>query len=203
MSAVERDAICGNLLSERLAPLGLAEVAPRTWIDGTRPPVRRLFELKLFKGATLNACWGFSLDFVPHVSGNRLQWHRSDRTARLDVIIDPRPQPDPCYLYEADRFRDELLALLPGAVAAADRDWTRGATYDGMLGIVREIRELRTNCFAFDNYTQLPLALMFLAAKVGDSALAEREMEAYLRGSRLAEREGDRLRQLVRACGPS
>jgi hypothetical protein len=202
LSASDRDAVCTSLLRKRIGPLGLAEIAPRRWIDGSKPPVRRLFELQLLKGASLKACWGFSLDFVPHFSGGRCRWHRSDKVARLDVIVDPAAQPEACFLYGANRFRSELGFLLEQAVPAAKRDWARGATFAGMLDIIREIRERGTNCFGYRNYTQLPLACMFLAARVGDVALAERELEQYLQGDSLDEREANKLRRFVRECKP-
>jgi hypothetical protein len=191
------------MLRERLSPFGLAEIAPRRWVDGSKPPARRLFELQLIKGASLKACWGFSLDFVPHLSGSSFRWHRSDKTARLDVIVDPEALPTACSLYGAERFRDELAGLLAQAVPRAERDWARGATFEGMLGIIREIREQNTNCFAFRNYTQLPLALIFLAAKLGDSDLVERELKEYLRDGWLAERQAAQLSQLVSECKPA
>jgi hypothetical protein len=203
LSASDRDAVCAPILRERLGPLGLTELAPRRWIDGSKPPARRLFELQLLKGASLKACWGFSLDFVPHLSGGGFRWHRSDKAAMLDVIVDPAALPQPCFLYGAERFRAELASLLPQAVAAAERDWARGATFAGMLDIIRDIRERNTNCFGYRNYTQLPLAFMFLAARVGDTGLAERELEEYLQGDWLDEREADKLRRLVRECRPA
>jgi hypothetical protein len=111
LSASERDAIATLMLRERLGPKGLAEIAPRRWIDGSKPPARRLFELQLLKGASVKACWGFSFDFVPHVSGG-IRWHRSDKTAKLDVIIDPVALPQPCFLFGPERFRVELERLL-------------------------------------------------------------------------------------------
>jgi hypothetical protein len=146
LSATERDSIATRMLRERLELLSLSEIAPRRWIDGSKPPARKLFEFQLLKGASLKACWGFSLDFVPHVSGN-IRWHRSDKTARLDVIIDPVALPQPCFLYGPEQFRIELETLLPDAVAGAKRDWSRGSTYDGMLDLIREVREKNTNCF--------------------------------------------------------
>ncbi len=101
LSAAERDAVIAPLLRERLEPLGFGEIAPRRWIDGSKPPARRLFELELLKGAGLKACWGFSLDFVPHLSGGRVRWHRSDKTAMLYVFVDPRALRQPTYLYGA------------------------------------------------------------------------------------------------------
>ena len=95
LSAEQRDAVIAPVLREHLQPLGLTELTPRRWIDGSKPPVRRLFELQLLKGASLKACWGFSLDFVPHVSGGVVRWHRSDKAAMIDVIVDPVALPQP------------------------------------------------------------------------------------------------------------
>lgn len=41
------------------------------------------------KGASYVPIWGISLDFVPHVAGNRLAWHRTDKSARMDLVYDP------------------------------------------------------------------------------------------------------------------
>jgi hypothetical protein len=89
------------------------------------------------------------------------------------------------------------------AVPAAERDWAPGATFAGMLDIIREIRERDNNCSGYRNYTQLPLVCKFLAAKVGDVALAERELEEYLEGDWLDEQEADKLRRLVQECRPA
>src|ERR1700760_3858458 len=69
--AGERDAIMAIHLNAPLAELGLVQVAPRRWVDGSSPPVRPVFEMGLLKGAGIMAWWGFSLDFVPHISGRR------------------------------------------------------------------------------------------------------------------------------------
>jgi hypothetical protein len=204
MSAAKRDAVIAPMLRDRLEPLGLREGAPRRWIDGSQRPVRRVFELQLLKGAAMKACWGFSLDFVPHASGGTTRWHRSDKTAMLDVIVDPVTLPQPSYLFGAERLRADLAALLPRAVSAAQRDWERGATYDGMLAIIREIREQQTNCFGFYNYTQLPLAFAFLLVKTGGKLdLAERELDQHLAGGWMKEAAAVRLKQLLRESARS
>ena len=56
LSAEQRDAVIGPMLREHLQPLGLTELTPRRWIDDSKPPVRKLFELCLLKGAGLEAC---------------------------------------------------------------------------------------------------------------------------------------------------
>jgi hypothetical protein len=137
---------------------------------------------------------------VPHISGG-IRWHRSDQTARLDVFVDPEALPQPCFLYGPEQFRAELEALLPDAVAGAQRDWRKGSTYVGILGLIREIREKDTNCFGFLNYTQLPLAFAFLLAKTGDIRLAEEELEHYLARDCIKEAESSRLKRLLRESG--
>jgi hypothetical protein len=76
LSAAERDAIVATHLRERLPALGLNDITVRRWVDGSQPPARRMFELQLLKGAGIKACWGFSLDFVPHISAGWVRWHR-------------------------------------------------------------------------------------------------------------------------------
>jgi hypothetical protein len=197
LKAADRDAIVVEHLSQYLPTLGLGQIAPRTWIDGSTPPARRMFSLSLLKGASMKATWGFSLDFVPHFSGSQIRWHRSDKTARLDVYIDPKDLLQPSYLFGAARLHHDLKRLLPDAVERAEDTWRRGATERGMLTLIQEIREHKTNCLGFYNYTQLPLAHAFLSARLGDLASAEREVDEYISLGRFDEVTAAKLKRLV------
>ena len=179
LSAAERDAIATTQLREFLSPLGLTERAPRSWIDSTQAPARRLFEIQILKAASMKACWGFSLDFVPHISGGRVRWHRTDKTAMLDVFIDPRDMLRPSFLQGPAILIQGLQGLLPEATIRAGESWRQGATFHGMLEIIRGIQNGQTNCFGYRNYTQLPLAYAFLLAKTGDLRTAEEELDTY------------------------
>ncbi len=197
LSAAERDSIVATYLRPQLEPLGLSEVAPRRWIDGSTAPSRRLFELTLLKGAGMMACWGFSLDFVPHISAGRIRWHRSNKTARLDVLVCPKILRHASFLFGARRLAADLIWMLPEAVAGAQWDWESGATFEGMLEIIKRIRDRHTNFWEYGNLTQIELAFAFLSAKVGDLIPAERELENYLTRCRLDEAEGAKLRCLL------
>ena len=87
--------------------------------------------------------------------------------------------------------------MLPEAVAGARRDWEIGATFEGMLEIIRRIRDRHTNFWEYENLTQIELAFTFLSAKVGDMIPAERELENYITRHRLDEAEGSKLRRLL------
>jgi hypothetical protein len=77
--------------------------------------------------------------------------------------------------------------------------WRRGETDRGLLYLVQEIRAHNTNCFPFENYTQLPLAYTFLPAKLGDLASAEDELDRYALRSKLDDAVAAKLKKLARA----
>jgi hypothetical protein len=201
LGAAERDAIVASHLREHLQPLGLTEIAPRAWLDVSRRPSRRMFELMLLKGGSMSVRWGFSLDFVPHISGGQVRWHRSEKQAMLDVIVDPNEKvlPRLSFIHGAGRLHDDLNRLLPAAVEMAKDTWRRGKTARGLLDLVQEIRVHNTNCFPFDNYKQLPLAYTFLLAKLGDLASAEDELDRYAVRSKLDDAVAGKLKMLARA----
>jgi hypothetical protein len=200
LSAAERDAIVAPHLQQHLRPLGLIQMGARTWIDGSRPPVRRMFELRLRKGAGMRAQWGFSLDFVPHISGGRTRWHRPDKTAMLDVVIDPGEEvlPRASLIHGADRLHDDLKRLLPIAVERAKETWRRGDTARGLLDLVDEIREHKFNASPLDMYAQPSLAYAFLSAKVGDLRSAEQELNRYVSRRKLNNDTEGKLKKLAR-----
>jgi len=198
LSAAERDAIVADHLRARLPAFGLSEITARRWVDGSQPPVRRMFELQLLKGASIGARWGFSLDYVPHISGGRVRWHRSDKTAMLDIIVDQRDLPQPSYIHGPAGLTEGLRQLLPEAIRRAEESWRKGSALQGMLGIIREIRDRRSNGLGYENYTQLPLAYAFLSAKIGDVQTALQELEEYVKRFDLDDDEAAKLKKLAR-----
>ena len=193
MLAAERDTTIADYADGLLSPLGLTQIAPRIWIDGSAPPARRMFQFALLKGSGMKTMWGYSLDFVPHFSGRDLRWHRTDKNARLDVVVDPRGLKQYSSLFGSDHLRRELEQHLPAAVNRAKETWTRGSSWEGMLEILEEVREPGTYCFGFYNYTQVPLAYAFLSAKVGNLAAAEAELGSYCRLFKISDEIAARL----------
>jgi hypothetical protein len=198
LSAAERDEILAAHLRERLPAFGLTEITARRWVDGSQPPVKRMFELQLLKGASIGACWGFSLDYVPHISGGRVRWHRSDKTVMLDIIVDQRDLPQPSYIRGPAGLTEGLRQLLPEAIRRAGESWRKGSTLQGMLGIIREIPDRRSNCLGYENYTQMPLAYAFLSAKIGDVQTALQKLEEYVKRLDLDDDGAARLKKLTR-----
>jgi hypothetical protein len=158
-----------------------------------------VFEIRLLTGASTAASWGFSLDFVPHLpmSKGKLCWHRTDRSAMLDITVYPHDLDEACYGYGAERLHRDLDRLVPVALARAGETWRRGTTWQGMLDIVAEVRERKSNQYWFDMYRQMPLAVMFLLAKTGDRAGALAGFEAYSLKNKLPDDVAAKLGRLV------
>jgi hypothetical protein len=197
LHAAERDAIVATHLNGRLQALGFVQVAPRRWVDGSIAPVRRVFEMQLLKGAAMKAVWGFSLDFVPHLSGGRVCWHRSNRTAMFDLYVELEDRIYASFLHGAAWLHHGLERLVPTALERAQETWRRGSTLPGVLDIVREIRERKINSFYVYFSWHLPLTFMFLSAKIGNLAAAQAELEAYAREYELAEDVVAKLAKLL------
>lgn len=76
-------------VSRYLSPMGFESHRQLVWVRSADAPIRQVFKLELLKGAGLDFAWGLSLDFVPHVSGSRVKWHRTPKTAMLDLGVRP------------------------------------------------------------------------------------------------------------------
>jgi hypothetical protein len=161
-----------------------------------------MFDLSLLKGASMRARWGFSLDFVPHISGGRVHWHRTNQTAMLDVTIDPSEEALPrlTFIHGAARLQDDLKHFMPEAVKRARETWERGHAEHALLALVQQVREHNTNRFPFDVYPQLPLAFAFLSAKLGDLTSAEQELDRYISQLKLDDETAAKLKKLAREC---
>jgi hypothetical protein len=85
----ELDAIFAETFGAALRADGFEQVDRRRWVRSTKQPIRELFSLLAMKGGYFSPCWGFSLDFVPHVSGSSVRWHRTAKVARFDLCYDP------------------------------------------------------------------------------------------------------------------
>jgi hypothetical protein len=193
----ERDDIIAGYLNAPLLALGFEQVAPRRWVDGSAAPVRRVFAMQLLKGAAVKPQWGFSLDFVPHLSGDRICWHRSNRTAQFDVVVEMEGRKYASFNRGAAWLCHDLDLLVPPALERAQETWQRGSSFSGILDIVREICERRINSFYVYFSWHLPLTSMFLSAKIGDLSTAQSELEAYARERELDEGVVTKLAELL------
>ena len=91
----------------------------------------------------------------------------------------------------------DVGAVLTNALERARRDWDRGKTLEGMRDLICDIRDRKTNHFGYANYTQMPIALAFLSAKLKDASTAERELSRVVDLHALNEAAVVQLRRAI------
>jgi len=186
--AAEVDSIIAAVADPLLVAAGFCAGARRRWVRSF-PPVRHVFELASMKGATLAPRWGVSLDFVPHVKGNALAWHRTDKSAILDLAYDPidfEPDAERRWglgtMHGAKELRRDAERVLPMAIERA-LSWLADARE--LPSVLARAEWLRTtdrpgNRFGFENWVQQPLAYAFLLARTGDVEAGLRALDRWI-----------------------
>ena len=171
-----------------LSPLGFHQRPDRLWVRSNDAPIRQMFHIAHWKGATASPSWGLSLDFVPHRAGDRLVWHRTDKTARVDADLRVHDLSEPYHLSmlatETD-LRARLAQVLPLSLMDAQDFWDSGRTVDRLPALFEQVEaEIGTrrkdHPWALAPQCRLAKAFAFRAAgriKEGDAFL-EKWIEA-------------------------
>jgi hypothetical protein len=188
MQAEALEALIIPLLDAALTPHGFELVRRRTWVKSARAPIRHLFSLQVLKGLRVSPLWGLSLDYVPHLAGARLAWHRRPKSARYDLTDDPLDVEDiPLEKLQIDVWhgpagvRDSAQTCTRNAVPRAMKFFQRAKTIQHVADLFEEIRKRPAIRFGFYNYLQQPLAYAFTLAKLGREAEARRELRHFIK----------------------
>ena len=113
--AATMDEIFAETFGKRLTSVGFTFIKRTKWTRVRTPGFRDLFEIMLGKGHVYYPSWGFSLDFVPHVSGSTVRWHRTDKSSLLDLRDRQWPSAKGVWkLIGPDRARRPRCGVLPG-----------------------------------------------------------------------------------------
>ena len=165
------------VVDAHLAALGFASPKPLHWVRSSTAPVRAMFRYAQLKGGTLAPLWGYSLDFVPHLSGGKLRWHHTAKSAFLDAFVDGQLHGvNLTYIWGAAGLLDDMETRVASAIAEAALFWTKGTTPHAVFAQVAELRGQPGSQF----YTQLPLATALCHAYAGREADGRREMEYFI-----------------------
>jgi hypothetical protein len=160
---------------------GFVNVGPLKWVRSVDAPIRQLFCFFQWKGGMLAPSWGLSLDFVPHVAGSRLKWHRTPKNAIMDLRVDSRDRAlDIPFRRGPQAIQECAREVVRAAVAQATSFWDEYRTPDRLLDAFKWLKQYyATPGLGFDNFVQHPLALAFVYARAGDLVQAYRELEQY------------------------
>jgi hypothetical protein len=170
-AAVFKGAIA-SALDHELLPHGFEQVKPFKWVRSTKPDIRDLVEVYALKSAAIAPRWGFSLDFVPHVSSGRVAWHRTAKSSMLDLVWDPLDYAG-VEGWTQSRFvaaseLPRLAELFAAKVSnAALNDLARARHISDLPALYREWAARPCVRFSIKNYIQAPLGEAFVLKRLG------------------------------------
>ncbi len=81
-----------DIVTAAVAPLDLHHQSSLQWVarDSDAQGARRLFRVHdAGAGRPFSVNWGYSFDFVQHLSGKTVHWHRTFKSARRDLWVIP------------------------------------------------------------------------------------------------------------------
>lgn len=190
--------ILDPIISQYLARHNFIEQEKLQWIRSDDAPIRQLFAFRQWKGGAVAPAWGLSLDFVPHLSGNTLKWHRTPKSALFDLTIDARDRDlDISYIGGEQIIVDRAEHVVSKAVLHAIQFWDRYRTIQSLPCAVDEMRSYLTTCgLGFHNYSQAPIAAAFILALNGRKEEATAEINAFYNRQQMNQKARDRLQEL-------
>jgi hypothetical protein len=164
------------------APEGLQRVADRRWVGEPHDGIRRILEFQALKGAQYSARWGFSVDFVPNLQGDRLSWKRTAKTAMFDLCIDPIDVeghvPDWC-AFTSDGRNGGMKKIVRAVKEQVSRDFARINTLHDLLELYQQRAAMRFRRFGLANYVQTDLAWGLVEMATGDEEGGTNRIAAF------------------------
>jgi hypothetical protein len=212
ITAAELRAAIHQAFDPVLSAVGFAWVADLKWVRNRTPLIRDIVEAYGGRQGRRATRWGVSLDFVPHVEGTAIRWHRTAKSARIDLGYDPSNFRDPWDVASQEWvIAPDLGSPTPAARAAAiasllDRtalSWLEPIT--GLVAVREAFERERGRTggqFAFDDYIQYPLAYAFTLACTGSLDRAELELDRWAARSTFPIDVRNQLRGLLQSTTP-
>ena len=195
-------------LGSALAESGFEPVAARRWVRSSRAPIRDLVELQALKGLSYCPVWGFSLDFVPHVTtAGEAKWHRTTKSARFDFMywpIDFAPTGSDARDWSAsvmatrEELQDDLARVTRMVVAEAMPFLDRIQVVEDLPSLYREHRLRPSVGLPLTCFPQQALASAFVLARCGHDGAANALAE-YIQAYDVAPETARRLQELLAA----
>jgi len=185
-----------------LAGQNFRRVRDRTWLRSERAPIREMIELRAYKGAAYRPSWGFCLEFAPHISGQSVRWHRTDKSCLCDLIIDP------CEPKRLARDEVSLFSTASDAIAAlrvlVENTWDLSSatfrqvqTAEDLASLYEEMKCKKTNVWPWTMYTQFQISHAFVLAHLGRRADAVNQLDDYIERYSLDDSISRKLRTLL------
>src|SRR5690606_31828890 len=159
---------------------GFESTSDLKWVRCQNAPIRQIFELLPWKGGMVAPRISISLDFVPHVSGSSVKWHRTTKSAQPDLILDTYDRSIEFPYQKGPQTIVEIAPLvIPAAVEKAREFWATCSTENQLLSAIEKLKhyydkDLPEGRSKFRMFVPHELAMSFVLSRDGqtDEALA-------------------------------
>jgi len=197
-----------RFLDSRLAELGYVRPRQGLWVREDCLSARPVFQLWHFKGAVSAPVWGFALNYVPHLNNacTKLSWHRTVRSARLDVFpFDKFEQTGEISRFAAHQDHAATIErVLAGAFDQAKEFFGAFQSTDDLLPLFERLRCYQGDGLGYWNYSNLPVAHAFTLQVTGDYAGGKSILDEHLRRTNITgPARADLLKRFERATADS
>lgn len=192
------------VFDDAFGKLGFERFDKMEWVEpnASDDGVRRIFFLEAFKGGGVTPAWGYSFDFVPHISGDTVHWHRTPKSAQPDVWIGaPKGEMDMKLLDPVERLESHLPRIAKRAAASATKFWKPVPRLADLPGLFRSIEEIRRKrkLHGFDLLTQGHLSWAFTLARLGEMSEAQERFNHWAGQRKPPDMARQRMQDLLRA----
>ncbi|WP_175500761.1 MULTISPECIES: hypothetical protein [unclassified Duganella] len=160
---------------------------PLHWVRSEDAPIRQIFSIHQWKGGQVAPAWGVSLDFVPDFSGAGVKWHRTHKSAIFDLCVDAHDSDlDMPYTKGAGPMIERVEHVISHAILRAESFWSMASSLENLPAAIDWLKAyLSPGGLGLYRYTQAPLAIAFVLAKVGRSNEARLAFAQFLVRERL------------------
>jgi hypothetical protein len=175
----EMEYVFNEYFGKPLEKEGFIKINSKKWIRRKNREIFDIFQIQALKAASYLPIWGFSLCFVPKLSGNKLIYYKSEKDTKLDYRYDPLD-------YYDNSRRELMISRLHGAEKAKQSGLLSSNKYlpialslfSGVKGVpelcqlfeesLQAHRKSRPKRFGFFNYVQFPIAYAYSLAHEGN-----------------------------------
>ena len=187
------------VVEAKLTPLGFESFKALRWVRSTDAPIRQVFGFQQWKGGKIAPRWGLSLDFVPHISGGRIKWHRTPKSAVFDLCVDPRDRAlDTPNIWGIDPISKSAAVVASEAITKARAFWDAARTIPDLPAAFDWVKRYLATSLGLDNgVLHHPMAFAFVLALNGRVIEGQSELERFIHRARLDAEETTELRQLL------
>jgi hypothetical protein len=121
----------------RLADEGFTEVRRGYFVRPSTSEIFHVLHHSVGKHST-HLHWGVSLSFVPHGFESQIRFHRTLKSAQLDLSAGDGG-PGACFLHGEPPFVRDLAAMWARSKGRASRFWSVGSSVEGVLTLADEL----------------------------------------------------------------